>query len=184
MTSTAKRCEPGGFTLLEIVIVLLISSLVLAGAVGLMRFSSDGHALRKASRELEAMAKRARMTAVLKQTPYALVFRPGGVDMMPWAEALQDQGLLAADEEAAEERSARGASYWTLTLDNGMRADVRRWNSSEWLPARKNAVHAWRFDPNGLCEPLGVSLVLDDSRMTLLFHPLTAAIDESELLEQ
>jgi hypothetical protein len=45
----------------------------------------------------------------------------------------------------------------------------------------KEDVHIWRFDPDGLCEPLSVKLVLDQSWSADTYEPLTAAIRESEL---
>jgi prepilin-type N-terminal cleavage/methylation domain-containing protein len=179
MTSTARRCDRGrGFTLLEVVIALTIIAMIMGGAVGLVTISSDEYALKKATRELEALAKRARMTAVLKQTPYALVFHDSRVEMMSWARALEGQGLVDQIALQSEGEAGQQEQRWELSFDNGMTASVRRWNSEEWLPAQGNAVHAWRFDPSGLCEPLGVMLVLEDSSAQMVFHPLTGAIKD------
>jgi len=179
MTSTAKRCKSRrGFTLLEIVIALVVSALVMAGAVGLLKISSDEHALKKASRELEGLAKRARLSAVLKQTPYALVFREGEVAMMPWVEAVHAPGPEDEEEGTGE------AKRWLLTFDNGMQVVVRRWNEVEWLTVRGQESQIWRFDPNGLCEPIGVRLTMNQHVMELSFHPLTAAVSASELETQ
>lgn len=177
MTSTAKRCKSRrGFTLLEIVIALVVSALVMAGAVGLLKISSDEHALKKASRELEGLAKRARLSAVLKQTPYALVFREGEVAMMPWAEALH-----APEPDDLEAEAENTAKRWLLTFDNGMQVVTRRWNEVEWRAVRGKESQIWRFDPNGLCEPIGVRLTIHEHVMELAFHPLTAAVSASEL---
>ena len=78
-----------GFTLLEIVIVLAIAALMMGGAVGLMVYSSDERVLRNSSGEIEVLAKRARTTAILLQTPYALEFRERVVRLLPLAEAGQ-----------------------------------------------------------------------------------------------
>lgn len=184
MTSTVRRCEPrAGFTLLELVIVLLISAMIIGGAAGLLVLSSEEFALKKATRELEAMAKRARATAVLKQTPYALVFSQGVVKLMPWSEAA-DEGALQAEIQgfgADEQAVASQPVYWELTLDNGMRADLRRWNAETWQSISGDAREIWRFDPSGLCEPIGVTLRLDDSSAGMEFNPLTAAITETNL---
>lgn len=178
MTSTVRNCRPAaGFTLLEIVIALLIAAMVMAGAVGLVTVSSDEYALKKATRELEGMSKRARMTAVLRQAPQALVFRDGRIEMMSWALALEEEGFA----EMSEEDAAKQGERRQLVLADGIEARVRRWNSDEWLGTRGGAVHAWRFDPSGLCEPLGVRLILDESTMEMVFHPLTGAIDNYSL---
>ena len=57
----------------------------MGGAVGMMIYSSDERVLRNASGEIELLAKRARTTAILQQTPYALEFREGIVRLMPLA---------------------------------------------------------------------------------------------------
>lgn len=174
MTSTAKRCKSRrAFTLLEIVIALVVSALVVAGAVGLLKISSEEHALKKASRELEGLAKRARLSAVLEQTPCVLVFSESAVEMMPLAEAF---GRGEDDEDQGGE-----AKRWLLTFDNGMQVVTRRWNEVEWITSRGQERQIWRFDPNGLCEPIGVRLTMNQHVMELAFHPLTAAVSTSVL---
>lgn len=183
MTSAAKtNRRPQGFTLIEIVLVLAIAAVIMGGAVGMMIYSSDERLLRDASGEIEMLAKRARTTAILQQTPYALEFRQGIVRMMPLAQAGRDEkrtvgGSRIGGEPVEEDTGDR----WELTLDNGMQVLVRRWNSVEWLQTVKNDVHVWRFDPNGLCEPISVRLEIDKSWSVDTFHPLTATIRESEL---
>ena len=187
-TSTVRPCRSSrlrpGFTLLEIVIVLLIVALVLGGAVGVMTLSSDEYALKKAAREVEGMAKRARATSVLKQTPYALEFTPGMVRLMPLSEALGDElleelDLLRDDDLGEEDAGEQAAVRWELSLDNGMQSQLRRWDSDEWIEISDGERQLWRFDPNGLCEPIGLELWLDDGRIFMEFNPLTGAINET-----
>jgi len=181
MTSTVRNCDrPQGFTLLEIVMVLVIAGIVMGGAVGLMTYSSDERVLRNASGEIELLAKRARTTAVLLQTPYALEFREGIVKLMPLAQAGRDErrtlkGRPIGGETAASEG---GGERWEYKLEGGMEVSVRRWNSSAWLGTRKNAAHVWRFDPDGLCEPISVRLALDQSWAEDSYNPLTASVRE------
>lgn len=194
MTSTVRKIsEPAralrgrraGFTLLEIVIVLLISALILGGAVGVMTFSSDEYALKKASREVEGMAKRARATAILKQVPYALEFSPGMVRLMPWSEAIGERTDEIEDDpfdREEEEAANKGPVRWELSLDNGMGSQLRRWDSDEWIKMSDGERQLWRFDPDGLCEPISVELWLPDGRIAMEFNPLTAAINEVQYL--
>ena len=183
MTSAAKtNRSPRGFTLLEIVIVLAISAVVMGGAVGLMVYSSNERVLRNASGEIELLAKRARTTAILLQTPYALEFRENVVRLLPLAEAGQDEKRTVGGRRIGGEPVIReGGERWEYPLEDGVRVLVRRWNSSEWLPTVKDAVHVWRFDPNGLCEPISVRLTVDESWSEDTYHPLTATIRESLL---
>ena len=177
MTSTVRRTfDPKpGLTLLELVIALMIGILLIGGAAGVMVFSSDEVALKKAAREVESLAKRARTTAVLKQTPYALEFTPGMVRLMPLAEALNvEDEVEHLDDEIKEEDT--GAVRWELSLDNGMGSQMRRWDTDEWIVIQNEERQLWRFDPNGLCEPIGLELWLEDGRISMEFNPLTAAI--------
>jgi prepilin-type N-terminal cleavage/methylation domain-containing protein len=179
---TTERERPPGFTLLEIVIVLAIAAVVMGGAVGLMVYSSDERVLRNASGEIELLAKRARTTAILLQTPYALEFREGIVKLMPLAEAGRDEKFTVGGRKiGGEEVREDDAERWEYVLEGGMRVFMRRWNSEEFLSTRKNTVHVWRFDPNGLCEPVSIKLELDDSWIEDSYHPLTATIRESFL---
>lgn len=182
MISAVRTIErKPGFTLIEIVMVLAIAAVVMGGAVGLMMFSSDERALRDASGEIELLAKRARVTAILHQTPYALEFREGVVRLMPLAEAGRDEksAFKSRDEVAPAEGAA--AESRQIVLDSGVNVSIRRWNSDAWLSTVKNNVHVWRFDPDGLCEPLSIRLALDKSWAEDTYHPLTATIRESQL---
>lgn len=174
MTSAAKTTDfRKGFTLIEIVMVLAIASVVLGGAIGLMVFSSDERVLRDASGEIEVMAKQARAAAILHQTPYALEFREGVVRLLPFAQTGMDEKQLHEIEAGGG-----GNSY---ILEDGVSLFVRRWNSEEWFATGKNQIHVWRFDPDGLCEPLSIRLNLGNSYAMDTFHPLTATVSYSEL---
>jgi len=108
MTSAARKTNDAavrpGFSLLEMVVVLAVVAMVVAGAAGAMYFNRDEGRLTRAMGEIEVMAKRARSVASLQQRPYALEFSAEGVAMMPYAEALlppDDRAYFAASEQAA-----------------------------------------------------------------------------------
>jgi len=176
---TTKRLR--GFSLLEIVMVLAIAAIVMGGAVGMMVFASDERALRHASGEIELLAKRARTTAILQQTPYALEFRQGVCRLLPLAEAGNDEKKTAGGHRiGGEPVTPTGGEHRQYVWPDGMELSVRRWNSAEWLATGKNSIHIWRFDPTGLCEPLSVRLMLNKSWVEDTYHPLTATIRESQ----
>ena len=180
MTSAARTNDhSGGFTLLEIVIVLAIAAVVMGGAVGLMLYSSDERVLRNGSGEIEMLAKRARTTAILLQTPYALEFRERSVRLLPLAEAGKEEKRSVGGRRIEEEEPVGSAERWSYPMEDGVEVFVRRWNTDDWLPTRKDAVHVWRFDPNGLCEPLGVKLTLGNSWSEDIYNPLTGAVREN-----
>ncbi len=183
MTSTVRSSKrAAGFTLLEIVIVLTIAGIIMAGAVGLMLFSSEERMLKDVSSEVELMAKQARVASVLQQTPYALEFREGVVRLMPLAEAGREETKTVGGHRiGGETEKVIPGDRREYKLDPNAAILVRRWNSEKWLPTTGKTIHVWRFDPNGLCEPLGVRITIEQSWSEMTFNPLTAAISTIDL---
>lgn len=178
MISAAKTSNRSrGFTLLEIVVVLGIAAMVMGGAAGFMIYSSDEHALRDISGQIELLAKRARTTSILQQTPYALEFRVGIVRLLPLARA----GIVSKKGPGREEAIESVDDDKKVILKDGMSLSILRWNSAKWLTTEKNTIHVWRFDPDGLCEPVSIRLSLGKSWSEDTYHPLTATIRESQL---
>jgi prepilin-type N-terminal cleavage/methylation domain-containing protein len=170
-----------GFTLIEIVMVLAIAAIIMGGAVGMMVFSSDEHALRNASGEIELLAKRARTIAILHQTPYALEFREGVVRLLPLAQAGRIERRTAGGHRVGGEPVGQAGEHQQYALEGGMTVSIRRWDSDVWLGTNKNSIHVWRFDPTGLCEPISVRLNLSKAWSEDSYHPLTATIRETNL---
>ena len=189
MTSAARTNKRGGgFTLLEIVIVLAVAAIITGGALSFMHYSSDERVLRDISGEVEVMAKRARTAAILQQTPYALEFRADGVRLMPLAETGEldrktglgnEIGGREVVEEGEEERSEPIREQ--LIYPDDMAVSVRRWNTVAWIPMTRDALQIWRFDPDGLCEPVSVRYTIDKGWAEDTYHPLTASIRDSQL---
>jgi prepilin-type N-terminal cleavage/methylation domain-containing protein len=187
---TRKRSQ-AGFTLLEIVVVLVIVAIVIGGAFGLMIASDDERALNRDSVEIEVLAKRARAISSLQQRPYALEFYEQTVTLMPLAEALLDPRDREDNRAAQEERQAKSASggapassgfspmHAKWTINEGNRMLVRRWASDAWVPSDSKNRHVWRFDPEGFCEPIGVRLECGRSWVENEYHPLTGGIRDT-----
>lgn len=191
MISVARRTSNslrGGFTILEVVIVLAIAMLVVGGGMVAMYLSSDQQRLEGSVGEVELLAKRARALATLQQRPYALEFTPNGVGLMPYAEAILDEEereylkeeQLYMQENGVDMGEPVVRDYWSAEGD--MLILVRRWSTGDWSELRRMGDrHVWRFDPQGICEPFGMRIEAESgSWIAVLFHPLTAAITETE----
>ncbi len=171
-----------GFTLIEIVMVMAIAAVVMAGAISLIVFSSDERGLRNASGEIELLAKRARTIAILHQIPYALEFREGVVRLLPFAQAgIVDKKSIGKKQHAPEPVANDPGENRQYNLASGVTLTIRHWNSDKWLGTAKDNVQVWRFDPDGLCEPISVHLALGRSWAEDTFHPLTATISDSQI---
>lgn len=184
MISAVRTIKPSrGFTLIEIVMVLAIAGIIMAGAVGLMIYSSDERTLRNASGEIELLAKQARTVAILNQTPYALEFREGTVRLLPLAQAGMDEKKkkVSLSRSTAPAPPVVGSNEnRQLSLANGISLSIRRWNSDKWFNITKETVQVWRFDPDGLCEPVSIRLALAKNWAEDTYHPLTATISDSQ----
>jgi len=175
--------QPAGFSLIEIVIVLALIALLAAGGLGIMALSSSERALRGTSADVEGMAKRARTVALLQQKSYALEFRPGHIRLMPYAEALAATGDGNQTNSGGSDAAAVDAQFEPVheerILDDGIEVLLRRWASDKWLALDERHPQIWRFDPDGLCEPISVHVGLNGSWIEDEYHPLTAGIRDS-----
>ena len=177
MTISAVRKSSNrrkGFTLLEIIVVLALTMLVIGGAIGAMYLNRDEARLKGSINDIEMLAKRARTVAVLQQRPYALEITREGVEMMPLAEAMIDPG--ERKDWLQEDGVYDG---WLKEEEMGLL--VRRWASTDWLPLKRDETHVWRFDPDGVCEPIGLRIQLENGNwISTSFHPLSAAPSDTE----
>jgi prepilin-type N-terminal cleavage/methylation domain-containing protein len=180
ISATRTNNPPCGFTLFEIVIVLALAAVLMGGALGIMVFTSDERTLKNVTGEIELMAKKARTIAILHQTPYALEFREGVVRLLPLAQAGMGEKQRMRDLESDSSDEASGSKNRQLILDAGVTVSIRRWNSDEWLTTTKDTIHVWRFDPDGLSEPISVRVNYGKSWMEDTFHPLNATAILSE----
>lgn len=193
MISVARRMSDrrrSGFTLLEMVVVLALAALIVGGALAKLHFGRDEAKLSEAMQTIEAMAKRARTVATLQQRAYALEFTYGRVSMMPYAEAVMEPSereSFMAEREFMRDEGDEGEASGLPTVTESWEADedmlllVKRWATNDWLPLTRNSRQVWRFDPNGICEPVGVRLEVEGgSWIAVVFHPLTASVADTE----
>ena len=173
-----------GFTLIEIVIVMAIVAVVMGGSIAAMLHNSPEKLLTGASGEIELLAKKARTAAILNQKPYAIEFHENKLRLLPFAEASETERTTALGNEIGG-TSVEGGSGTSLReeipTDPDIALSVRRWNTGDFVAPSKSFVPVWRFDPNGLSEPITVRLTVGESYAQDTYHPLTAAIADSEL---
>lgn len=177
-----KPRELRGFTLLELVIVMALIGLAMGGAITLFINNSAERRLRNISGDIELLAKRARAVAMVQQTPYAITFTAHEASLGPLVEA----GLQPAERQMKQQREDEAVADGlmesrflpvrdSLSLEE-MELSIRRWGAVNWLPMLRQDPLVWRFDPKGMCEPMGVKLEYPDGWIELEFHPLTAGI--------
>lgn len=172
------------FTLLEIVIVLAVTALIIGGAITTVILSSSERKLTDASSEIELLAKKARTASILHQTPYAIQFHPGHVSIRPFAETMEVNRTTALGNEiggTTVEENPRPTLREEIEIDPDISLSIRHWNTEAFLVPTENLIPVWRFDPDGLSEPLTIRLTMGTSYAQDTYHPLTATIADSEL---
>jgi prepilin-type N-terminal cleavage/methylation domain-containing protein len=171
-----------GFTLLEVVIVLCLAGLIVGGGIGIMGGRSGERRLVEMSGKLEDLARRARTIAVVQQTSYVVELTEEGFFLHPWVEDGLDEAQVAElDLQAVETGVKRRPVRAAVLLDEDFTVEVMRWGTNRWSPLSRGARQVWRFDPNGLCEPITVKFEFPDGWIQHEYHPLTASVREEEM---
>lgn len=176
--------QPPGFTLLEIVIVLAITALIIGGAITTVVLSSAERVLRNTSGEIELLAKKARTASILHQRPYAIEFHADYVRLLPFSEASEIERTTALGNSIGGEAVGQETGptlRQEISIDPDIALGVRRWNSENFIVPSETLVPIWRFDPDGLSEPITVRLAIGESYAQDTYHPLTATIADSEM---
>ena len=146
----------GGYTLLEIAMVVAIIVLIIGAAVPLTSGFTKEQRLRDVVRELLVLAKTARADAMTTGRASEVVFTKKGFGLR-----------RPGDEELSE----------TFSLPRGMRYVIEPFGADK---AVRPDGQQWVFQPTGLCEPLSVRVEEEEAWMQVTFDALTAGIaDES-----
>jgi len=185
--AVVKRRATRGFTLLELVIVLALIGMAMGGAVALFITNSAERRLKSTAADLELLSKRARAVAMVQQTPYAITFFEQSARLTPLAEAGYTDEQLRERQDHEESMFQNGmpkpkfSPVRSSISFRGYDLSVRRWGANDFVPMLRNDPQVWRFDPNGICEPMGVRVEYDDGWMEMEFHPLTGSIRDRSM---
>jgi prepilin-type N-terminal cleavage/methylation domain-containing protein len=175
------NCGKGGFTLIEIVVVLAIIGVIIGGSIAAMLLNSSERTLTSASGEIELLAKKARTASILHQRPYAIEFHSGSLRLLPFSEASEIERTTALGNPIGGEAESGKTLREEIPIDPDIVLSVRRWNTDKFITPTDNSIPIWRFDPDGLSEPLTVRLTIGESYAQDTYHPLTATVADSEL---
>ena len=150
-------CQTRGFTLLELILVLLIIGLR-AGAsmVDFGEFHRQQQ-LKEAAGALKRLARMASRSSAAWNVDYRLRFEPARFFLV-------QTGKAAKDSE--------------LTLASGLRMELRSRGDAQW---RVPEHFDWVFPGTGVSEPLQVRLSGHNGAFVeMMFNPLTGAVDQEK----
>ena len=163
-------CRPSlvaGFTLLEMMIVLLIIAMLAGLSVMSFQGVNDQQVLRTPGLELQRMAREAVRRAGMYEQTQTIVFEKSAF-------------IIRYKSDAKAVADADSKTVWQRRIDvpPNMRMLVQRWGMKDWIPS---AGQRWIVQPSGLCEPLAVRFELGNSNLEMRFNPLTGGVAEETM---
>jgi len=156
MTTFGRNKEAAGFTLLEMIAVMAIMVMMLGIAGFAMRQTAPEYSVRKPGNELVRIAKLAVRASAINGYGHYIAFDKQGF-------------ALVGSQNRQRDR---------VNLPKGMAVAIKRWGALDWEPAEGQR---WAFGSQGLCEPLSVRLMAEDSALMMRFNPLTGTPVEEEM---
>jgi type II secretory pathway pseudopilin PulG len=150
----------GGFTMLEVCVVLFIIAVIFIVSVPPASHLFDEERLRKPIRELQSFAKTARRQAMLDGRAYELMLLNDGYLLRP------------VNEDKDHKYEPR-----TYQLPSDVRYEIKRVGDKEF---KRQSDARWIFGPNGLCEPLTFLFRRNNDWVRFRVDPLTATIQNQE----
>lgn len=145
--STA-RCR--GFTLIEVIIVVVMIAVLTAMAAFSFAGFGDDMSVKGPSDELIRLAKTAVRAAAIQGRPFTISFGEKEFALNGW----------------------EGKGGNTVALPEGTKLSILRWGEKEWQPA---AGQVWMFGGNGLCDPIKVRFESGEATLEMGFNALTGS---------
>lgn len=195
MSRRTVRLDPrfsprGGFTLLELCIVLFIIVLLAGAAMPAMESAFTEQALRTDAHQLSLMVKTAMIKSGEQQRPYVISLDGKSLLMEPVPDAVVAAGAATAADSSGPVTSSTADSdadsgpapedvTMSQTLENPLKfPDAVKKNTWDVLPSVN-----WTFTPAGLCPLPRVRLERGNAYIEMSFNPLTGDVeDESTYL--
>lgn len=187
LANPVRHRQRRGFTLLEMVFVLALIGIAMGGAITFFVVSSSERQLKGAAKDIELLSQKARAISLIQQIPYAITVSEGNLRMGPLVEAgFSERDLLEREayENSIMQNGEARPKFSPVRTDLDLSAfavSIRRWGGSQYQPMRRADPEVWRFDPNGLCEPIGLRLEYEDGWIEMEFHPLSATIRDQSM---
>jgi len=153
-----------GFTLLEIVLVVLIIGLSMGALIPFFGSGIENEGLRRAAADFEKAARTARGLALGSGYPAELRLDK---------KQFQLHGFRAASDAGTEPELVEQ----TFLIGNATAWKVRTWLRPAW---RTPDEERWVFQPSGLVEPLTVRFLRGDAYVEFGFNPLTGETEEEK----
>jgi prepilin-type N-terminal cleavage/methylation domain-containing protein len=169
-----RRVWQGGFTLIEMMVVLaIIVLLVTLGTKGVGNWG-EGQKIRKPLDEMKVLAKKAWHRSVSEQRDWEIILKPRSLELRVKQAAREEDQQF---QRAADEDQDRGTGGEFIPFENDIRLKVKRFGETQWQEPRPDH---WVFQHSGICEPLQFRIERETDLglkwIEVVFDPLTAGV--------
>ncbi|MCE0523465.1 MAG: type II secretion system GspH family protein [Methylacidiphilales bacterium] len=170
-TRTSRR----GFTLLEMIMVLLIIALLCGLTMPSMHSAFTEQAMRNDAHQLALMVKTAMIQSAEQHRPYVIDLTDKTMALHPMAQsrAPADPYATASTDDNADDSAVSDVDF-TKTLDSPNQLlipDPQKVNA--WMPMPPTE---WVFQPGELCQATQVRLARGDAYLDMSFDALTGNV--------
>ncbi len=179
------RRHDGGFTLLEMVIVLILLALMAALTIPTIRGAFVEQALRNDSHQLALMVKTAMIQAEEQRRPYVIELDSKSISLHPLGLVAKDatdpnapdniMGNAAAPDDAEAAMPDVSASVQFDSANKLQAPDTDKQDKWSDLPAT-----TWTFQPGQLCPADRVRVSRGDSYVEMSFAALTGNVEDEK----
>ena len=176
----------GGFTMIEIMVVLFIISLLVGAAVMSLNNFGPERDLKRPAVKMKVFARRALGLAQNTQRPHSIfmnsdffVLRETFMRQEDVDEALDDSGqgekvtAFRVKDEAEDEVAKEVRVVERYELGEGTEILIKRFNEKEWKTPKGED---WNFYVSGICDPIAIRFETEDGYIEMDFNPLTAKV--------
>ena len=162
-TNSTAQCR--GFTLLELITVILIISVIFGSSIFFLS-RSDKNDISHLPRKFEKLSKSTLTKARLEKKTHYIIFTHDKVTVV--------QSIDQTNKGTIPEMSS---SELSMTIPKDVSIAIRKSHEKKWTWLNKNSDPViWVFSISGICEELSIILKNEDSEMQATFHPLTGLI--------
>ncbi len=174
------RGSSRGYTLIEIMIVLGLILLVFTASLVSLNTVDAEKRMREVISPFDRLSQSARALAKQNQKVYQLVITQESLQLQALDFEKESEKRVLLTEAALSELGELVDEKHLFPSKEEFQFEILRWGETIWEPLGKESKHVLRFDPTGLCEPIGVKVVSGKSWIQQQVHPLTARFDPNE----